>query len=329
MARPLRIEYSGAVYHVTSRGNEQKAIYKDSQDRKRFLEILVQSKEIYHVELYSYVLMTNHFHLLLKTPLGNLGMFMRHFNITYTSYFNRRHKRSGHLYQGRYKSMLVDTDEYLSMVSRYIHLNPVRVRKMRKKSIEEKIKYLRSYDWSSYPGYISKRKTTEMINYEPVLSYFGGINKTGRREYKKLLITNMAEGLEIKDKIVGQNILGSEEFIEWIRENILDQKRDKERPSLLKLQKYKAKEAILKAVEKETGKSIDWIKKERGATRQMTMDLLYRLGGLRGRRIGELFGVDYSTVSHGRKRWRERAQKDKKMRGIINRIEVNLATIKI
>ncbi len=86
----------------------------------------------------------------------------------------------------------------------------------------------------------------------------------------------MVEGLEIKDKVVGQNILGSGEFIEWIRENILDQNRDKERPSLLKLQKYKAEEAIFKAVEKETGKSIDWIKKERGTTMQMTMDLLYR-----------------------------------------------------
>ena len=117
MARPLRIEYPGAVYHVTCRGNERKKIFRDNSDRKRFLEILAMSQKIYNVETFSYVLMENHFHFMLKTALGNLGEFMRHFNISYTSYFNRKHKRSGHLYQGRYKSMLIDSEKYLSMVS--------------------------------------------------------------------------------------------------------------------------------------------------------------------------------------------------------------------
>jgi len=126
MARPLRVQYPNAVYHVTCRGNEQKPIFRDDIDRKTLLKKLVQSMDIYTVKLYSYVLMNNHFHLLLETPLGNLGEFMRRFNISYTGYFNYRHKRSGHLFQGRYKSILVDKESYLSILSRYIHLNPVR-----------------------------------------------------------------------------------------------------------------------------------------------------------------------------------------------------------
>ena len=98
MARPLRIQYPGAVYHVSCRGNEKKNIFKDYGDRQRFLKILAQSLHIYTVKLHSYVLMTNHFHLLAETPLGNLAEFMRHFNIVYTGYFNRRHRRTGHLW---------------------------------------------------------------------------------------------------------------------------------------------------------------------------------------------------------------------------------------
>lgn len=151
----------------------------------------------------------------------------------------------------------------------------------------------------------------------------------GRKEYQKVIYSDMSEGLEIKDKIVAQNILGSQEFIEWIRENILEKKRDRERPSLIKLQKYHSKEAIIEAIEKETGKSFDRIKNERGTIRQITMDLLYRLGGINGRRIGELLNIDYSTVSQGRKRLREKIQKDKKIRRILDRLENKLSMLKI
>ena len=105
MARSLRIQYEGAVYHVSSRGNERKEIFKDETDRKAFLDLLTDSLKTYSVILYCYVLMENHFHFLLETPLANLSEFMRRFNITYTSHYNRRHKRVGHLYQGRYKRL--------------------------------------------------------------------------------------------------------------------------------------------------------------------------------------------------------------------------------
>ena len=129
MARALRIQFPGAYYHVTCRGNDRREIFKDAEDRKIFKAKLQLSLEVYGVALLSYALMSNHFHLLISTPQGNLAEFMRHFNISYTSAYNRRHKRSGHLYQGRYKAFLIDADNYLLAVSRYIHLNPIRLKK--------------------------------------------------------------------------------------------------------------------------------------------------------------------------------------------------------
>ena len=128
MARPLRILFPNAYYHVTCRGNERKAIFRDDTDRSVFLDKLKASLQIYRTELHAYVMMTNHFHLVIKTPTGNLSDFMRHFNISYTAAYNRRHKRVGHLYQGRYKAIVIDQDHYLLELSRYVHLNPVRIR---------------------------------------------------------------------------------------------------------------------------------------------------------------------------------------------------------
>jgi len=125
MARPLRIEYPGAFYHVTSRGNEQKDIFKNRRDREKFLKYLASATQRYAATVHSYCLMSNHYHLLLETPEGNLSEIMRHINGAYTTYFNIKRKRSGHLFQGRYKSILIEADEYLVELSRYIHLNPV------------------------------------------------------------------------------------------------------------------------------------------------------------------------------------------------------------
>ncbi|MBI5027193.1 MAG: hypothetical protein HZC12_10810, partial [Nitrospirae bacterium] len=140
---------------------------------------------------------------------------------------------------------------------------------------------------------------------------------------KKRIYTDISEKLEIKDKIIVQSILGGEEFIGWIRDNFLKRKKDRECPPLREIQKYKAKEEIIEAVEKEIGKNIEEIRAERGSIRQIMMDLLYRIGGLTGVEIGKILGVDYSTVSQGRKRLREKIQKDKKLKQMINRVEEN------
>ena len=326
MARPLRIQYEGALYHVTCRGNERKEIFKDDHDRKNFLELLTEGLKTYHVILYCYVLMDNHFHLLLETPRGNLSEFMRWFNITYTSHYNRRHKRSGHLYQGRFKGILVEKESYLHVLSRYIHLNPIRTRQKEEISLAEKKKYLQNYTWSSLSGYIGNTKKDAFIDYRQILDAYGGGNKQGMRTYWEAICDDLSRGLDIKEKIIGGSILGSEKFIHWVKERFLKDNKDKrEVPSIKRLWKYKAKEKSMKALCEEFGKSFDEIKEERGIMRQIAMEIFYRFGGMKGNEIGEMMGVDYSTVSQGRKRLREKLKTDKNLSKRMERIERNLS----
>ncbi len=321
MARPLRIQYPDAVYHVTCRGNERQAIFKDDADRNRFLQILTRSLNIYTVKLHTYVLMTNHFHLLVETPLGNLSEFMRKFNITYTSYYNRRHKRIGHLYQGRYKSILVDKNEYLSVLSRYIHLNPVRLKSMEKVPAKEKIRTLTRYGWSSLPGYLLRRKRESIVDYRLVLSDYGGDNDRARKAYRKALYEDMAAGVNIHDNVLGQSILGGEEFVESITDRFLKGKKDRELPAIEKINTFQAKDVILAAITKETGKSIETISNEKGQLRQITMEMLYRFGGIKGNQIAKIFGVGYTSVSQERRRLQDRLSKDRKLAVLVKRIE--------
>jgi REP element-mobilizing transposase RayT len=327
MARPLRVEYPGAVYHITSRGNEKKSIFRDSLDREVFLEILIQSKRIYGIQILAYVLMDNHFHFLLETPLANLSQFMRRFSITYTSYFNRTHKRVGHLFQGRYKSILVDKESYLSELSRYIHLNPVRIKGMKNKTSEEHWNYLVNYPWSSLRGYLNKKNKKPFIEYSLVLEDFGGDTDSGRRAYQKRIKEDLSGGLEVRRKVIGQSILGGDQFIKWLKENFYPKKRDPECPGLTELKRYGAKEEILELFLEETGKSLEELKSKKNPLRPVLMDVLYRVGGLTGIEIGKIFNVGYSAVSQTRKRLALRSEKDKNLRELIGRIE-NLSILK-
>jgi REP element-mobilizing transposase RayT len=327
MARPLRIQYPDAVYHVTCRGNERQGIYRDDADRRRFLQLLNQSLNIYTVKLHSYVLMTNHFHLLVETPLANLSEFMRHFNISYIGYYNRRHKRVGHLYQGRYKAILVDKDAYLSVLSRYIHLNPVRIEAIEKTEPREKYKRLESYAWSSLPGYLSRRKKQRFVSYTLVLADFGGDTDKARKEYRKALIEEMTQGKGIHDQVIGQSVIGGEEFITWVKERFLGEEKDAEAPGHQALKRHGARDEILQAVARQTGKTFDAIQTEKGPLRQIAMDLLYRRGGMTNLEIGQLFGVDYSTVSQERRRLRLLVEKDRNVRALLEKIEANTSRI--
>jgi len=325
MARPLRIQYEGAVYHVSCRGNERRKIFKDETDKKVFLDLLEDSLKTYNAILYCYVLMENHFHLLVETPLANLSEFMRRFNITYTSYYNRRHKRVGHLYQGRYKSILVDKESYLVVLSRYIHLNPVRIKQIEKSSLTEKQRYLKKYRWSSLLGYINHAKRCSFIDYSMILEAYGGDNNKARRAYWRAISRDLSRRIDIKERIVGQSILGSDKFINWVKEKFLG-KETREIPSVKKILSYKAKDEIIKAICDETEKGFDEIVKEKGTLRQVAMELLYRVGGLKGTEIGEIMGVDYTTVSQGRKRLKEKLIKDKNLSLLMERIESKLST---
>lgn len=327
MARALRVQYPGALYHVTNRGNERKAIFKDDIDRREFLNILSQSINTYSVNLHSFVLMTNHWHILANTPLGNLGEFMRHFNITYTSHYNRRHKRVGHLYQGRYKSFLVEQDAYLSQVSRYIHLNPVKVAGMKKMPQDKQLQYLWGYKWSSLPGYAHLAERFDFVDYHTVLAEYGGDTPSGRRRYKIQLTDDLTAGIPIREQIVGQSILGGDDFLSWVRENFIDGKKDRERPDVGKIHRYQSMEVVLAVIEEVMG--IREVLGATGTTRQIVMTALYKYAGLNNREIGTLLGVDYTTVSQGRKRLRNKTEKDQKISAMIANMDREMSRIKI
>lgn len=317
MARQLRIQYPGAFYHVTCRGNERQDIYRDKEDYEVFLEKLAESLDVYNVSLLGYVCMTNHFHLLVMTPDGNLSNFMRHFNIGYTAAFNRRYNRSGHLYQGRYKSYLVEAESYLKELSRYIHLNPVRIRKYESKDIDTKINLLKNYRFSSLSGYTNTRKRESFVNYSTVLGYFGGDTKEGRSAYRQFVYRGLLKGHESPLDIgKGSGIIGSEGFIDSIKEKYLakvEKKDQREQPHLKEIRSKHTPDVLINKFCSIVGADRDTIctRGKNSVLRSMLMEFLYRYCNITQHEIGRLLGgVDYSTVSVSRKRLRIKMEND-------------------
>lgn len=225
MARQLRIEYPGAIYHVTARmiGNwrtEHAQLFKDDKDGERFLEALAERVKQYNIRLYLYVLMTNHFHLVFETPDTNCSKFMHSLSTAYTIYYNLRHRRHGHLLDGRYKAKLVEGEEYLLALTRYVHLNPARIGVLRDKPLEEKIRYLRQYLWSTYQGYIGERKRFDYVEYGPVLGEMSGKQRNWPRQYRRFVETGLAkDDKEFKALLKGSpRSIGSAGFRAWIDE---------------------------------------------------------------------------------------------------------------
>ena len=273
--------------------------------------------------------MTDLFHLLTKELFRLGSLFMRQFNISYTSHYNRRHKRVGHLYQGRYKSILVEKDFYLTTLSCYIHLNSVKIAAIKKLEIEQQLQYLWNYKWSTLPGYLNLDERLDFVHYDTVLAEYGGYTLTGMEAYKQALIKNLNTGLNIKDEIIGQSILGSKKFVSRIRDTHFKKKEEREKPDIRKIHNYLSQELVLSGLAKELGLSPEEILTTSGQNRQISMTVLYKYAGLNNREIGELFGVDYSTVSQNRKRLLEKAEKDKKTRLKLDQIEIVMSRIKI
>lgn len=183
MARALRIEYEGAVYHVTARGNERRKIFFSKRDYDKFKEYLGEAKEKYRFLLNAYVLMTNHYHLIVETPEKNLSRVMHYLNSSYTTYTNIKRKRSGHLFQGRYKAILVDKDSYLRELSRYVHLNPVRAKMVVKPE---------EYPYSSYKSFISGSPES-IVNVGAILGMFSKSEKQARGRYQAFVESDLGK----------------------------------------------------------------------------------------------------------------------------------------
>jgi len=210
MGRQIRIEFEGGVYHITARGNERKKIFFCPDDRSHFLSVLGKAASRYGIIIYAYSLMDNHYHMVIETPLGNLIKFMHSLNSVYTGYFNRMHKRVGHLFQGRYKSIIVDKDSYLLAVVRYTHLNPV------KAGI---IANPEEYQWSSYGEYIGTQKKG-LTSTGFILSQFNDDKIMAVEYFKKFHYDAISKEDQLFEKTVSGIFLGSERFIEKMKGQI-------------------------------------------------------------------------------------------------------------
>jgi len=233
MARQLRIEYPGAIYHVTVRGNAQQNIFRDDKDRYLLYRHLAESVAAYAARLYLFCLMDNHFHLVLETPGANLGRFMQSLLTGYTVCYNLRHSCHGHLTQGRYGARLVAGDEYLLKLSRYVHLNPVRVKKQKCKPLAEQLEYLRAYPWSSYRSYIGQAKRLEWVDYGPMLALAGGREKERPERYRCMVEGGIAADDDefVKAMNLSGRSIGNDDFRAMVDERyagILKERRHPE-----------------------------------------------------------------------------------------------------
>lgn len=292
MTRPWRIEFEGAYYHILSRGNERRNIFKDSDDRVSFLETLGKMSERFEVEIYAYVLMDNHYHLILKTNKPNISRSMQWFGTTYTRQYNIKHKRSGHLFQGRFKNFLIENDEYLLHLSCYIHRNPLRAGIVRR---------LVDYPWSSYPVYAYGKRSPEWLLAKPILSLLDTKNK--HLAYRKMVQNYSREETRIWEDFRHGLFLGSQKFIDLIKSKYLSENPDSEIPQKRQVLRNTDPEKILKKAAKVLKCNMnDFLSSSRISdsdklNRDVLVYLLWSTGWYTNKEIGNLFGLGYSSVS--------------------------------
>ncbi len=287
MSRKPRIEYDGAFYHVITRGNQRQKIFKDKKDYTRYLQILGDYKDRYKYLLYAYVLMNNHVHLLIQTKETPLSKILQGINQRYTIYFNKRYRMIGHLFQGRYRAILCDKDEYLLTLLKYIHLNPVRAGMV--KSINE-------YEWSSHRCYIEKPDREDIIiDTAQVLGMFS----RGKTKAKRLYRAYMSEGQEIgNDEIystIDQRILGDERFQEKVSKEC-----KAEVTSTKRLKEYTLREIAI-GIEGAYGITLKEIK-AKGKSRDIMMgtklfSLIAKEYGYKGKEIAGYIQKDPAVVT--------------------------------
>jgi putative transposase len=322
MARPLRIEYAGAVYHVTSRGNERKAIFRDDEDREKFFSSLSDLPNRFGVVIHGFVLMGNHYHLLLETPSPNLQRAMQYLNTAYTVYFNRRHHRAGHLLQGRYKAFVIDKDSYLLSVSRYLHLNPVRA---------GMVKRPEEYPWSSYREYIGKRKRRGWLTCDWVLEQFSKNATRARRGYKEFVEDAVGGSDNPFALLKAGLVLGSEGFFEEIKRK-LSVEKDSEVPQARHFVDAISCDAMIRFVAAQHGveeREITGVGGWGNRARRICLYLLREYTDMSNAEIAARFQVSHSAVSKACKRLKEELEHDKSLRSFIRECEQSLSNFKV
>lgn len=270
MARPLRIEFQGALYHVTARGDRREPIYEDGEDREVFLSTLAAVIRDMNWLCHGYCLMTNHYHLLIETPDGNLSKGMRQLNGVFTQASNRRHRRCGHLFQGRFKGILVDKDAYLLELTRYVVLNPVRARMVHQPA---------DWPWSSYRAMVGRADSPSWLETDALLAQFSDQITEARARYAQFV----AEGLDVAspwEHLKGQIYLGDEEFVKRMQANLELVRTDVNIPK-------RRRRLPAPSLEQLASQYVD---------RNQAIHAAYRTGQYSYQEIGDYFGLHFTTV---------------------------------
>lgn len=313
MARPVRLDYPGTFYHVLSRGNERRDIFYDKEDYKSFISSLEKMAEKFHIEVHAFVLMSNHYHLIVKTLEPNLSRAVQWLGVCYSTRFNRRHNRSGHLFQGRFKSFIIEDDRYLAALCLYIHRNPMRA------GIVDR---LSSYPWSSFHAY-SGTKGLPWLKTSIVQGVYGGINGfiAAQKEYTKEeenLLAELRYGL----------FLGREGFAESFKDR-LEKEKDMEKPQAKRALKVRDIDDTITAIflrlgEKKEESLMRPLRRAKRPLRDLAIYMLSRMGIFTHREIGQKFGVGYTCITGVLKRAEEYLQREKVMKEKVEGILIDI-----
>lgn len=311
MARQLRILYPNALYYITSCGNTQQDVFFNDSDRRKFLNILARTKKEYEYILHGYCLMNNCFHLLLETPNANLHTIMQNINTSYTIYVNRKYKRVGHLFRGRYKAIIIDKENYLLQVSKYIHLRPIKAKLTN--SLED-------YIWSSYKNFIHPCRS--VVDTEFILSRLHNDSKKSYELYKYFVEKE-------KDKDVQKNIrgvvLGDERFIKDILQKIKNIRKE-EYPAVRQLMTvFSPKEVIVKVAVFFRVKPVKLLRRSRNRwERKIAIYLTKVLSRKSHRILGRYFGISGAAISAAIKKCMMEMKKNKRLEKMIEQIKNNV-----
>jgi REP element-mobilizing transposase RayT len=292
MGRAWRIEFEGALYHVLSRGNERRDIFFDDGDRRLFLTTLGEMAERQEIEIYAYVLMTNHYHILMRTHRANLSKSMHWFGVCYTNRFNAIHGRSGHLFQGRFKSVIVENDAYLLELSHYIHRNPLRA---------GIVKRLGDYPWSSYLAYAYGKPKPEWLKTDKLLSQMPNADDR-HKAYREAVQRYAKEEAGLWENLRHGFILGSLSFVEEIRSRFLPETAHADIPEQNRLARDVDLDQVIARACGFLGCDVGELRKsprvpaKHVAKRDLLIYTLWRLGVLTNRQIGEVFGLTGAAV---------------------------------
>ncbi len=318
MARPIRVEYAHAVYHVTARGNERRAIFRDDRDRERFLDTLGEAVERFGVAIHAYCLMPNHYHLLLQTPRANLSAAAGWLQTTYTIRFNRRHRRSGHLFQGRFKAHLVEADAYARQLIGYIHLNPVRPKDKRKPIPPQREPELARYRWSSHSAYagVSRSSAPPWLCLE-WLTCFGATGSGAQAEYRREIAQMFGRVIPSPWEDIRHGlVLGGEALWDKACRVLAKSEGDEEIRWRRRAERDQVSQVIEQLVELEQD-------------RRVRIWLRVRLGGQRMSEIAKEYGYsDGSGVHQVVKRLEAKAGKDRELLGYLEALAEKVSCVK-